>query len=215
MVPPLPDQTHSCQRQPYGTRCLTWLGKRGSGGTGQQKPPTEFGGGREAAPIVPFAAHARPGQPRRTDTTPSMLNQQIDYASLVEKALLRVVHAVLGMVAEHGLPGRHHLYITFRTDHPGVVMDDTLRARYPNEMTIVLQHEFWGLAVFDDHFTVTLSFSGLPQRLEIPIDAVTVFADPSVEFGLQFTRTAAPVDQTSTLEPVAKLPAATEKPKKP
>jgi hypothetical protein len=144
-----------------------------------------------------------------------MLNQQIDYASLVEKALLRVVHAVLGMVAEHGLPGRHHLYITFRTDHPGVVMDDTLRARYPNEMTIVLQHEFWGLAVFDDHFTVTLSFSGLPQRLEIPIDAVTVFADPSVEFGLQFTRTAAPVDQTSTLEPVAKLPAATEKPKKP
>jgi uncharacterized protein len=142
-----------------------------------------------------------------------MLNQQIDYASLVEKALLRVVHDVLGMVAEHGLPGRHHLYITFRSDHPGVVMDDTLRARYPNEMTIVLQHEFWGLAVFDDRFTVTLSFSGLPQRLEIPIDAVTVFADPSVEFGLQFTRTAAPVDQASTPEPVAKLPPAAEKPK--
>jgi hypothetical protein len=141
-----------------------------------------------------------------------MLNQQIDYASLVEKALLRVVHDVLNMVAEHGLPGRHHLYITFRTDHPGVVMDDTLRARYPNEMTIVLQHEYWGLEVFEDRFTVTLSFNALPQRLEIPIDAVTVFADPSVEFGLQFTRAAAPVDQALTPEPVAKLPAATEKP---
>jgi hypothetical protein len=128
-----------------------------------------------------------------------MLNQQIDYASLVEKALLRVVHDVLNMVAEHGLPGRHHLYITFRTDHPGVVMDDTLRARYPNEMTIVLEHEFWGLAVFDDRFTVTLSFNALPQRLEIPIDAVTVFADPSVEFGLQFAASEA----TAGAKPVA------------
>jgi uncharacterized protein len=141
-----------------------------------------------------------------------MLNQQIDYASLVEKALLRVVHDVLGMVAAHGLPGRHHLYITFRTDHPGVVMDETLRARYPNEMTIVLQHEFWGLEVSDDRFGITLSFSGLPHRLEIPIDAVSVFADPSVEFGLQFTRTAAPADQAPA--PVAKLPTATQKPAK-
>lgn len=117
-----------------------------------------------------------------------MLNSQIDYASLVEKALLRVVHDVLGMVAEQGLPGRHHLYITFRTDHPGVVIDDALHARYPNEMTIVLQHEFWGLEVSDDRFSVTLKFNNIPHRLEIPMAAVTVFADPSVEFGLQFTR---------------------------
>ena len=124
-----------------------------------------------------------------------MLTSQIDYASLVEKALLRVVHDVLGMVAEHGLPGRHHLYITFRTDHPGVVMDDTLAARYPSEMTIVLQHEFWGLEVSDDRFAVTLSFNKVSQRLNIPFAAVTVFADPSVEFGLQFTRADAPASE--------------------
>jgi uncharacterized protein len=122
-----------------------------------------------------------------------MLTSQIDYASLVEKALLRVVHDVLDTVAEHGLPGRHHLYITFRTDHPGVLMDDTLHARYPGEMTIVLQHEFWGLEVSDDRFAVTLSFNSVSQRLEVPFAAVTVFADPSVEFGLQFTRASAPV----------------------
>ena len=125
-----------------------------------------------------------------------MLTSQIDYASLVEKALLRVVHDVLGTVAEQGLPGRHHLYITFRTDHPEVVMDDALHARYPNEMTIVLQHEFWGLEVSDEGFCITLSFNNVPQRLEIPFAAVTVFADPSVEFGLQFTRAAAPEPET-------------------
>ena len=127
----------------------------------------------------------------------SMLTSQIDYATLVEKALLRVVHDVLDMVAEQGLPGRHHLYITFRSDHPGVVMDDTLHARYPGEMTIVLQHEFWGLEVVDDRFAVTLSFNQISQRLEIPFAAVTVFADPSVEFGLQFTRAGAPVAEAS------------------
>jgi hypothetical protein len=118
-----------------------------------------------------------------------MTHPQIDYASLVESALLRVVHDVLATVAKDGLPGRHHLYITLRTDHPGVVIDDALRARYPNEMTIVLQHEFWGLEVEDEGFAITLKFSGLPQRLEIPFAAVTVFADPSVEFGLQFNLT--------------------------
>jgi uncharacterized protein len=147
-----------------------------------------------------------------------MLNQQIDYASLVEQALLRVVHDVLAMVAEQGLPGRHHLYITFRTDHPGVVMDDALRARYPHEMTIVLQHEFWGLEVSDDRFAVTLSFNNVSQRLDIPFVAVTVFADPSVEFGLQFTRASAPAEAPpaepamapATPEPVTTLPAAVE-----
>ncbi|MGH6885641.1 MAG: SspB family protein [Geminicoccales bacterium] len=150
-----------------------------------------------------------------------MLNQQIDYASLVEQALLRVVRDVLGMVAEHGMPGRHHLYITFRTDHPGVVMDDVLHARYPSEMTIVLQHEFWGLEVSDDRFAVTLSFNNVSQRLDIPFAAVTVFADPSVEFGLQFTRASAAAESLSSPlseagppspgpAPVAKLPAAAE-----
>jgi uncharacterized protein len=149
-----------------------------------------------------------------------MLNQQIDYASLVEKALLRVVHDVLGMVAEQGMPGRHHLYITFRTDHPGVVIDDTLQARYPNEMTIVLQHEFWGLEVSDERFAVTLSFNNVSQRLDIPFAAVTVFADPSVEFGLQFTRASAPAARAPSMPesatpspgpvPITMLPAASE-----
>jgi hypothetical protein len=139
-----------------------------------------------------------------------MTHPQIDYASLVEKALLRVVHDVLAMVAEEGLPGRHHLYITFRSDHPGVVMEDALRARYPTEMTIVLQHEFWELEVDDERFAITLRFSGQPQRLEIPLEALTVFADPSVEFGLQFGRAGAA--EPATPEPVATLPTAADKP---
>jgi hypothetical protein len=147
-----------------------------------------------------------------------MLHQQIDYASLVEKALLRVVHDVLAMVAEQGLPGRHHLYITFRSDHPGVVMGDVLRARYPSEMTIVLQHEFWGLEVSEERFAVTLSFNAVSQRLDIPFAAVTVFADPSVEFGLQFTRAGAPAEASPAEPamapvrpaPVATLPAAVD-----
>ena len=141
-----------------------------------------------------------------------MTNPQIDYASLVEKALLRVVREVLASVARDGLPGRHHLYITFRSDHPGVVMDDTLCARYPNEMTIVLQHEFWELEVEGDRFAVTLKFNGVPQHLEIPFEAVTVFADPSVDFGLQFTRAGAPEAEPAAPAPVATLPVAADKP---
>jgi hypothetical protein len=123
-----------------------------------------------------------------------MPDHAIDYGRLVERALRRVVHRALALVAEQGLPGKHHLYITFRTDHPGVTLADDLRARYPTEMTIVLQHEFWGLEVADDRFSVLLKFGGVPHRLEIPLDAVTVFADPSVEFGLQFTAGSAPAD---------------------
>jgi uncharacterized protein len=122
-----------------------------------------------------------------------MPEQSIDYGRLVERALRQAVRAALDVVARQGLPGRHHLYITFRTDHPGVAIAEDLRARYPSEMTIVLQHEFWGLEVAEDRFAVGLRFGGVPRRLEIPLDAVTVFADPSVEFGLQFTAvTAAP-----------------------
>ena len=116
-----------------------------------------------------------------------MSSSQIDYGQLVQRALRRVVHDALALVAERGLPGRHQLYLTFRTDHPGVELDEVLRARYPNEMTIVLQYEFWELEVDDDRFAVTLSFNDVPHRLAIPFDAVSVFADPSVEFGLQFT----------------------------
>ena len=115
-----------------------------------------------------------------------MPGQEIDYGGLVERALRRVVFDALTFVAEHGMPGRHHMYITFRTDHPGVAIADSLRARYPTEMTIVLQYEYWDLEVRPDRFAMTLSFADVPQRLDVPFEAVTVFADPSVEFGLQF-----------------------------
>jgi hypothetical protein len=125
-----------------------------------------------------------------------MPDQALDYGRLVERALRQVVHDALEVVATRGLPGQHHLYITFRTDHPGVGLTDDLRARYPTEMTIVLQHEFWGLEVEDDRFSVLLKFGGVAHRLEIPFEAVSVFADPSVEFGLQFTAASAAAPAT-------------------
>jgi hypothetical protein len=131
-----------------------------------------------------------------------MPDQALDYGRLVERALRQVVRDALEVVATQGLPGRHHLYITFRTDHPGVSLADGLRARYPTEMTIVLQHEFWGLEVEDDRFSVLLKFGGVPQRLEIPFEALSVFADPSVEFGLQFGAAAASaVQRDAAAEP--------------
>jgi uncharacterized protein len=125
----------------------------------------------------------------------------LDYGQLVERALRRVVHDSLAIVAEQGLPGSHHFYITFRTDHPGVVLGDGLRARYPAEMTIVLQNEFWGLEVGPDGFAVTLSFNNLAQRIEIPFEAIRVFADPSVEFGLQFTVPEGPTEARPAAPP--------------
>lgn len=126
-----------------------------------------------------------------------MSNQTIDYPKLVEHALRHVVRDTLMLVGEHGLPGRHNIYVTFRTDHPGVNIADELKERYPSEMTIVLQHEFWGLEVGEDGFGVTLSFNNVSQRLEIAFEAITVFADPSVEFGLQFNLTERGADDES------------------
>lgn len=105
---------------------------------------------------------------------------------MVEEALRGVVRDSLHFAAEHGLPGEHHFYITFRPHHPDVGMSDHLKARHPDEMTIVLQHQFWDLNVTEDGFSVTLSFSGKPETMVIPFSAVTGFADPSAKFGLQF-----------------------------
>jgi hypothetical protein len=134
--------------------------------------------------------------------------QSIDYGRLVERALRNVVRDALDQVAKHGLPGRHQLYLTFRTDHPAVVIHDSLRARYPLEMTIVLQHQFWDLEVGADGFAVGLSFNDVPHRLEIPFEAVTVFADPSVEFGLQLGGLAAttPATPEAGAKPAAPAP---------
>ncbi len=115
-----------------------------------------------------------------------MTGHELRYDRMVEEALLGVVRRALADVSENGLPGNHHFYITFRTDHPGVVLPEHLRQRYPGEMTIVLQHQFWGLEVEEEAFGVTLSFNDVPERLQIPFQAVVAFADPSVRFGLQF-----------------------------
>ncbi|HMB77335.1 MAG TPA: ClpXP protease specificity-enhancing factor SspB [Kiloniellaceae bacterium] len=115
-----------------------------------------------------------------------MADSELQYDVFVEDALRSVVQRSIAYVAEHGLPGEHHLYITFRTDHPDVEMSDDLRQRYASEMTIVLQHQFWDLQSGDEGFSVTLSFGSIPQHLSVPYDAVIAFADPSVRFGLQF-----------------------------
>lgn len=110
----------------------------------------------------------------------------LQYDKMVEGALRGVVIRALEAVAAHGLPAQHHFYITFETKADGVDIPDFLHKQYPEEMTIVLQHQFWDLTVDDEHFEVTLSFSGAPQRLFIPLAAVTSFFDPSVQFGLRF-----------------------------
>ena len=108
------------------------------------------------------------------------------YDKMVEAALRGVVREALARTAAHGRPGAHHFYITFRTRFPGVAIPDDLAAQYPEEMTIVLEHRFWDLDVSEESFSVTLSFQSHPERLTIPFDAITAFADPAVKFGLQF-----------------------------
>lgn len=115
-----------------------------------------------------------------------MSDEVLRYDLMVEDALRGVVRVALQQVVAEGLPGEHHFYITFQTKHPGVQIADRLRARYPDEMTIVLQHRFWDLKVEEEHFEVTLTFGDIAENLVIPFDALTGFADPSVRFGLQF-----------------------------
>jgi uncharacterized protein len=134
-----------------------------------------------------------------------MRQSRIEYGRLVEGALRGVVRDVLARVGREGLPSPHHFYVTFRTQAPDVVMPDFLRERYPVDMTIVLQHQFWDLEVDDEGFSVTLSFHDQLHRLHVPFAAVKVFADPGVEFGLQFTLEAA--DQTAEVTPLRAVPA--------
>jgi hypothetical protein len=108
------------------------------------------------------------------------------YDQIVERALRGVVKTALEQVRDYGLPHGHSLYITFQSDHPDVVLPGHLKVQYPREMTIVLEHQFWDLYVEDDRFEVTLSFSRVRQHLVIPLEAVTAFADPGVQFGLKF-----------------------------
>lgn len=109
------------------------------------------------------------------------------YDRLVEQALKGVMRDAIAEVAEKGFLGEQHFYISFRTNHPGVMIADVLRMQYQDQMTVVLQHQFYNLDVTDDHFEVTLSFNKKLERLSIPFDAIVSFADPSVGFGLQFS----------------------------
>jgi hypothetical protein len=128
----------------------------------------------------------------------------IRYDLLTQQALRAVVRRVLVDVAKSGsLPGEHHFYVTFDTRAPGVKLSPRLREQYPDEMTIVLQHQFWDLAVTEAHFEVALSFNGISEKLHVPLDAIKGFFDPSVQFGLQF--------ETVTEGP-REIPAPAEKP---
>jgi hypothetical protein len=115
-----------------------------------------------------------------------MATDHIRYDILAQAALRGVVRTVLADAAKKGLPGEHHFKITFNTTAPGVRLSERIRARYPQDMTIVLQHQFWDLAVTETAFEVGLSFGGVPERIAVPFEAVTAFLDPAVQFGFQF-----------------------------
>ena len=136
-----------------------------------------------------------------------MSTDLLRYDLLVQEALKGVVRRVLTDAAKDGLPGEHHFYISFRTDKAGVRLSSRLRERYPEDMTIVLQHQFSGLTVTDQAFEVGLSFSNVPERLRIPFDALTGFFDPSVQFGLKFeTQDDEPVPEGITAIPTLPVP---------
>jgi hypothetical protein len=133
-----------------------------------------------------------------------MATDHIRYDVLARDALRGVLRKVLSDAAAHGLPGEHHFFITFISGAEGVKLSQRLLAQYPDEMTIILQHQFWDLVVHEDHFEVGLSFGGIPERLAVPFSAIKSFFDPSVQFGLQFEPS-----EDAAVAPAAKnLPAA-------
>jgi hypothetical protein len=143
-----------------------------------------------------------------------MAQNSFDYPQMVEAALRGVMRDALGRTAREGLPGEHHFYITFRTHAAGVSIPKHLVERFPDEMTIVLQHQFRALQVDHDGFSVNLSFQSRSERLTIPFAAVTTFADPSVNFGLQFAAPEAKSAETAAL-PAPKPAAETAEPERP
>src|SRR2546421_11168410 len=136
-----------------------------------------------------------------------MATDHIRYDVLARDALRGVLRRVLTDAAEHGLPGEHHFFITFLSTAEGVKLSPRLLAQYPEEMTVVLQHQFWDLAVTEDRFEVGLSFGGIAEKLVVPFAAIKGFFDPSVKFGLQF----AEVTETSTAEEAPDVPAVKER----
>lgn len=130
--------------------------------------------------------------------------KEIDYSALIDQHLREVVRDVLRQVAKNGgFADEHHAYISFRTDYPGVDISADLRGQYQNEMTIVMQHQFWDLQIEDARFHVTLSFRGIRERLSVPFAALTSFTDPAAKFGLQFTTEVPKVEADPEPQPAA------------
>jgi hypothetical protein len=143
------------------------------------------------------------------DRSPGSGKDHIGYQALTQSALKGVVRTALEKAAKlDALPGEHHFYVTFRTRTQGVQMADYLKDRFPDEMTIVIQHQYWDFEVFEDRFEIILKFSGVPQHLRIPFAAVTRFFDPSVNFGLQFEKDEAVAFSEATPAAPAPKPAA-------
>ncbi len=143
-----------------------------------------------------------------------MATDLIRYDLLVQDALRSVVRKVLADAARSGLPGDHHFNISFKTKAPGVVIPSQMRQRYPDEMAISLQHEFWDLNVGPDMFEVSLNFARKPERLTVPFDSITGFSDPSVPFGFKLEpRIAEPVEESPPGAKAQGLPAPARAPK--
>jgi hypothetical protein len=142
-------------------------------------------------------------RPPTAKEPPDMAQDLLGYDKLIETALRGVVRAALRRAARDGLPGTHHFYLGFRTGAAGVVVPGYLAARFPDEMTIVLQHQFWGLDVGEDAFSVTLSFQGRSERLIVPFAALTSFADPAVDFRFKFDVPTAPPEVRAALPATA------------
>ncbi|MBX9757132.1 MAG: hypothetical protein K2Y29_00030 [Beijerinckiaceae bacterium] len=135
-----------------------------------------------------------------------MQSQAIRYDLLVQDALRGMVRELLAKVAREGLPGEHHFFITFKTHAPGVQLSARMKARYPDEITIVLQHQFWDLNVTERQFEVGLSFSNVPEKLVVPFSALSGFHDPSVPFMLKFEPKDAAAAEEQSTEPTQVLP---------
>ncbi len=116
------------------------------------------------------------------------MTSYLDYAHLIDRAMHFVVREALRDVQRQGLFNDHHFFISFDTQYPGVMLSDDLKERFPEEMTIVIQHQFWDLEVEEERFCITLSFNNVKHNLTVPFDALISFADPSVKFGLQFSQ---------------------------
>jgi hypothetical protein len=146
-----------------------------------------------------------------------MTKDYIGYQALLDAALRGVVRDALHRIEKQGLIGSHHFYLTFKTGFPGVDIPSFLAEQYPDEMTIILQHQFWGLKVGDDSFEVALTFKKVPATLSIPFQALTKFFDPGVPFGLEFKTTEAEVKPAPTkpAEPAHSAADATPLPPKP